>query len=143
MKTHGKFPGIMLIDKHVNLYSVRKLSMEIAEILKINLNHFWNYFRKLNKRYLFLVKHVLAQDKDWYILFFSCPNLKQIYCFLKIIRCVIIFDSPEMFKGIVSNLTIKFWMCQKCGKMKDYNNKNEYRCCRMITNTLDIIIITK
>jgi hypothetical protein len=26
------------------------------------------------------------------------------------------------FKGIVSiKLTIKFWMCQKCGKMKDYN----------------------
>jgi hypothetical protein len=26
-------------------------------------------------------------------------------------------------KGIVSKLTIKFWMCQKCGKMKDYNYK--------------------
>jgi hypothetical protein len=26
-------------------------------------------------------------------------------------------------KGIVSKLTIKFWMCQKCGKMKDYNKK--------------------
>jgi hypothetical protein len=25
------------------------------------------------------------------------------------------------FKGIVSKLTVKFWMCQKCGKMKDYN----------------------
>jgi hypothetical protein len=32
----------------------------------------------------------------------------------------IIFD---IFKGIVSKLTIKFWMCQKCGKMKNYNNR--------------------
>jgi hypothetical protein len=29
-----------------------------------------------------------------------------------------------VLKGIVSKLTIKFWMCQKYGKMKDYNNKN-------------------
>jgi hypothetical protein len=28
-----------------------------------------------------------------------------------------------VFKGIVSKLTIKFWMCQKYGKRKDYNNK--------------------
>jgi hypothetical protein len=27
------------------------------------------------------------------------------------------------FKGMVSKLTLKFWMCQKCGKMKDYNKK--------------------
>jgi hypothetical protein len=27
------------------------------------------------------------------------------------------------FKGIVSKLTVNFWMCQKCGKMKDYNKK--------------------
>jgi hypothetical protein len=26
-----------------------------------------------------------------------------------------------MLKGIVSKLAITFWMCQKCGKMKDYN----------------------
>jgi hypothetical protein len=33
----------------------------------------------------------------------------------------------------------------KCGKMNDYNNnnKNDYKCCRMITNTLDIMIIEK
>jgi hypothetical protein len=44
----------------------------------------------------------------------------------------------------VSKLKIKFWMCQKCDKMKDYNNKkNDYKCIRMITNTLDMIIITK
>jgi hypothetical protein len=24
-------------------------------------------------------------------------------------------------KGILSKLTTKFWICQKCGKMKDYN----------------------
>jgi hypothetical protein len=24
-------------------------------------------------------------------------------------------------KGIMSKLAIKFWMCQKCGKMKDYH----------------------
>jgi hypothetical protein len=50
------------------------------------------------------------------------------------------------FKGIVSKLTVKFWMCQKCSKMKDYNNNNkkDYKYCRMITHTLDImIIITK
>jgi hypothetical protein len=28
-----------------------------------------------------------------------------------------------IFKGIVSKLTVKFWMCQKYGKMKDYNKK--------------------
>jgi hypothetical protein len=28
-----------------------------------------------------------------------------------------------MLKGIVSKLTKKFWMCQKCGEMKDYNKK--------------------
>jgi hypothetical protein len=28
-------------------------------------------------------------------------------------------------KGIVSKLTVKFWMCQKCGKMKDYNNNKK------------------
>jgi hypothetical protein len=27
--------------------------------------------------------------------------------------------SDNAFKGIVSKLMIKFWMCQKCGKMKD------------------------
>jgi hypothetical protein len=26
-----------------------------------------------------------------------------------------------IIKGIVSKLTIQFWMCQKCGKMKGYN----------------------
>jgi hypothetical protein len=42
-----------------------------------------------------------------------------------------------LLKGIVSKLTVKFWMCQKRGKMKDYNNKkNDYKYCRMITNTL-------
>jgi hypothetical protein len=28
-----------------------------------------------------------------------------------------------MLKGIVSKLMIKFWLCQKCGNMKDYNKK--------------------
>jgi hypothetical protein len=41
-------------------------------------------------------------------------------------------------KGIVCKLTITIWMCQKCGKMKD-----DHKCCRIITNTLDMIIITK
>jgi hypothetical protein len=31
----------------------------------------------------------------------------------------------KLFKGIVSKLTIKFCMCQKCGKMKDYNKKKK------------------
>jgi hypothetical protein len=30
-----------------------------------------------------------------------------------------------LLKGIESKLTIKFWMCQKCGKMKDYNQKKK------------------
>jgi hypothetical protein len=30
------------------------------------------------------------------------------------------FDFP-IIKGILSKLTIKFWMCQKCDKMNDYN----------------------
>jgi hypothetical protein len=33
-------------------------------------------------------------------------------------------------KDIVSKLTVKFWMCQKCGKMKDYNQK-------MTTNSVE------
>jgi hypothetical protein len=28
-----------------------------------------------------------------------------------------------LLKGIVSKLTIKFWMCKKCGKMKNYDKK--------------------
>jgi hypothetical protein len=30
-------------------------------------------------------------------------------------------SAAALFKGIVSKLTIKLWMCQKCGKMKDNN----------------------
>ena len=45
--------------------------------------------------------------------------------------------TRQMFKGIVSKLTIKF--CQKCGKMKDRQKKKM----TTITNTLDMIIITK
>jgi hypothetical protein len=45
--------------------------------------------------------------------------------------------ARQMFIGIVSKLTIKFWMCQKCDKMKSHN-KNDYECCRMITYTLDM-----
>jgi hypothetical protein len=33
------------------------------------------------------------------------------------------FSLKKSFKGIVSKLRIKFWMCQKYGKMKDYNKK--------------------
>jgi hypothetical protein len=29
----------------------------------------------------------------------------------------------KIAKGIMSKLKIKFWTCQKCGKMKDYNYK--------------------
>jgi predicted Zn-ribbon and HTH transcriptional regulator len=58
-----------------------------------------------------------------------------------------IFNSLRViamfFKGIVSKLMIKFWMCQKCGKIKNYNLKNDYKCCKMITNTLAMITITK
>jgi hypothetical protein len=32
-------------------------------------------------------------------------------------------SGANLFKGIMSKLTIKFWMCQKCGKMKDHNKK--------------------
>jgi hypothetical protein len=46
-------------------------------------------------------------------------------------------------KGIVSKFTIKFCMCQNCDKMKDHNYKNQYKFCRMVTNTLDTVIITK
>jgi hypothetical protein len=28
-------------------------------------------------------------------------------------------------KGMLSKLTMKFWMCQKCCKMKDYNQKKK------------------
>jgi hypothetical protein len=31
--------------------------------------------------------------------------------------------EPSLLKGIVSKLTIKVWMCQKCGTMKDYSKK--------------------
>jgi hypothetical protein len=55
----------------------------------------------------------------------------------------IVSQLLSFFKGIVSKLAVKFWMSQICGKMKDYNNKNDYKYCTMITNTLDRIIITK
>jgi hypothetical protein len=42
-------------------------------------------------------------------------------------------SSPTyiIITGIVSKLTIKVWMCQKCGKMKDYNQKK-----KMITSAV-------
>jgi hypothetical protein len=49
----------------------------------------------------------LKELKIMYIYYFY--NL-----FSSMIRCL---------KGIVSKLTVKFWMCQKCGRMKDYNKK--------------------
>jgi hypothetical protein len=36
-------------------------------------------------------------------------------------RCNWTKKETHLLKGIVSKLTIKFWMCEKCGKMKDYN----------------------
>jgi hypothetical protein len=37
---------------------------------------------------------------------------------------------------------VKFWMCQKCGKMKDYNEKMTTNTVEWL-HTLDMIIITK
>jgi ribosomal protein L33 len=34
-------------------------------------------------------------------------------------------DFILTLKGIVFKLTIKFWMCQKCGKMRYYKKKKE------------------
>jgi hypothetical protein len=32
------------------------------------------------------------------------------------------YNDNKRHESLVSNFT-KFWMCQKCGKMKDYNEK--------------------
>jgi hypothetical protein len=32
-------------------------------------------------------------------------------------------SASPVLKGIVSKFTLKFWMCQKCGKMKDSRKK--------------------
>jgi hypothetical protein len=45
-----------------------------------------------------------------------------------------------VIKGIVSKLTIKFWVSQKMWQNERLQHKNDYKCCRMITNTLDMII---
>jgi Zn-dependent alcohol dehydrogenase len=59
-------------------------------------------------------------------------NLKDVRCLLTII------NIPQLhIKGIVSKLTIKFWMCQKCGKMKDYNKKLQ------VVQNVNMIIITR
>jgi hypothetical protein len=48
------------------------------------------------------------------------------------------FLAPEkFFKGIVSKLTIKMWQNERL------QQKNNYKCCRMVTNTLDMIMIAK
>jgi hypothetical protein len=39
----------------------------------------------------------------------------------------------DVLKGIVSKLMIKFWMSQKCGKMKDYNVQQQ----KMTTSTVE------
>jgi hypothetical protein len=51
--------------------------------------------------------------------FFDCKYFDRNF---KIITRMIIIYS--VFKGMVSEFAIKFWMCQKCGKMKYYPPKN-------------------
>jgi hypothetical protein len=58
------------------------------------------------------------------------PHLVASYDTQGDVRGVIHYTSAALYfmngfkvKDIVSKLTVKFWMCQKCGKMKDYNNK--------------------
>jgi hypothetical protein len=51
----------------------------------------------------------------------------------------IFFKNKDFFKSISSKLMIKLWMCQN----ERLQLNNHYKICRMITNTLDMIKITK
>jgi hypothetical protein len=62
--------------------------------------HFVNFF----SQYLYVFK--------WYF-----------YSFYLLIDDTFINCKSFNFKGIMSKLTITFWMCQKCGTMKDYQQK--------------------
>jgi hypothetical protein len=57
------------------------------------------FLRKVKKNYKIMINH-FTSNLFIYLFFF----------FLKTLWRVV--------EGIVSTLTIKFWMCQKCGKMK-------------------------
>jgi hypothetical protein len=46
-------------------------------------------------------------------------------------------------KGIVSKLTTKFLEVPEMWQNESLQQKNDFKCCRMITNTLDMIIIAK
>jgi hypothetical protein len=52
------------------------------------------------------------------VLIFPIKESFQLITFI-----LLTFHSVIFFKGIVSKLTISFWMYQKCGKMKDYQKK--------------------
>jgi large-conductance mechanosensitive channel len=48
-----------------------------------------------------------------------------------------------LIKGIVSKLTVKILDVPKMWQNERLQQKNDYKYCRMITNTVDMIIITK
>jgi hypothetical protein len=60
----------------------------------------------------FLKRIIKMQDN------FTLFSYGTLCCVFQLITFCLIFQ-----KGIVSKLMIKFWMCQKCGKMKDYNKR--------------------
>jgi hypothetical protein len=54
----------------------------------------------------------------------ACYGLPKIHKSIQIKNQIQGKKSTD-FKDMISKLTIEFWMCQKCGKMKDYNQKKK------------------
>jgi hypothetical protein len=73
-------------------------------------------FINFAKVYHILVQKLLKQQPVIQLLITTHNGMSRIYYNP---------DPHGLFKGIVSKLTIKFWMCQKCSKMKDYNQKKK------------------
>jgi hypothetical protein len=72
-----------------------------------------------------------------------CGTATNALSLLPTAKTFLAMKSNVKVKGIMSKLTIKFWMCQKCCKMKDYKKNQSYKCCSVIKHTLDRIIIIK
>jgi predicted RNA-binding Zn-ribbon protein involved in translation (DUF1610 family) len=94
-----------------------------------------NYFlSKINKNTTRMCKTCNNEIENSKHLIFECRNVQFIWKSvsnnigfnIKWKHIVVGFFSVRnkniaVLKGIVSKLTIKFWICQKCGKLKDYN----------------------
>jgi hypothetical protein len=81
-----------------------------------------------------LLQHVLVKKKYYYVILFLNVPLPHAQSYVRsseashpfnhhFMALYFSFSALYSLKCIVSKLTIKFLMRQKCGKMKDYNKK--------------------